>query len=243
MRRTKIDVNGSSFLLQSDTPIILDQRELWLPTFEAQLRYLFDVFNQDANLDWTMTLYGREMSQGNVSGAAGFESITVNVPLLDGTVSNKTYPYMLKILAHETIHGLDTRINHLWISEGLAEYYAQKSFNQMQVKQLSKTEPFDAVAQWQQLSTHLPFAKTGLMAANEAFVNKNEQHNMVLFYTKPVAFWLSVDLALQQKGHQLDEFVLLSISGEHFALTKEFTNTVSTIIGEKNWQAIANEYL
>lgn len=243
MPNTKIEVNGSSFLLQSDIDIILEQSELWLPTFEAQLRYLFDLFNQDTKLDWTMTLYGRETSQGNVSGAAGFESITVNVPLSDGKTSGKTYPHMLKILAHETIHGLDTRTNHLWIAEGLAEYYAQKSYNHTQVKQPAKNEPFDALAQWQQLSTRLPFAKTGLMAANDAYINNNEQHNMVLFYTKAVAFWQSIDLALQQKKHQLDEFVLLPLSGEHFSLSTEFTEAVSVIIGVTKWQAILNDYL
>ncbi|MBM7037130.1 hypothetical protein [Vibrio ulleungensis] len=225
------------FELRSDVSAVIDNQAQWLPTFKQQLNYLSQVFSAPQEINWQMNVFGREMETGNVSGAAGYSSINVNVPLKDGALVDASYPHLLKILAHEAIHGLDTRAHPLWITEGLAEYYAQKSLKQT---------PFalpDAKIQWQAIAQRLPFAATGLLQANRDLVELNQQHYQMLFYTKAVAFWQQLDEELSAAGQSLDTYMTQPLAGEDYQLSTEFTQAVISAIGAEKWAQLTEVYL
>ncbi len=234
---SKVTAGSASFELATNVEQVRGQQTQWLPQFEQQLNYLSQVFEDNQAIEWQMNIFGREVSSGNVSGAAGFSSINVNVPLENGRLSEKSYPHLLKILAHEAIHGLDQRDLPLWVNEGLAEYYAQKSLNST-----SYSQP-DAVKQWQAISERLPFASTGLIEANRAFVEDHQGQYMMLFYTKSVAFWQSLDEALAKHNQTLDEYVLLPIAQQDYQLTAQFSESISRVIGEQQWNELVAAYL
>jgi hypothetical protein len=177
------------------------------------------------------------MESGNVSGAAGFHSVNVNVPLMQGELVAASYPHMLKILAHEALHGMDHRSNPLWVREGLAEYYAQKS-----LKETPYSLP-SASTQWDAIAERLPFAAVGLLDANRALDEENQQHFRMLFYTKAVAFWEQLDQQLMERGESLDNYVGMTLQGDRYELSAEFTQTMIVQIGQSKWEALSDSFL
>lgn len=237
--------------LFTDVPALLESQELWQPVMEEQMGYLMGVFSAYRTKPWDLVAFGREMSTGNIGGAAGNRVFMTNVPLEDGKIPVGGLKHFLKISAHESLHFISSVDSPIWLSESLAEYYAQKS--------LVDTEYAfpDPVQIWREKSVNMPVADTGLYLASEKVSQQQLMQYYPLFYLKGTAFWLDLDLHLQRNQSSLDNYVsllqtkqnesnkqrLTNATNRDVTLPLAFVKAVSDVIGKSVFSQLETRYL
>ncbi len=237
--------------LFTDVPALLESQEQWQPIMEEQMGYLMGVFSAYHTKPWDLVVFGREVSAGSIGGAAGNRIFMTNLPLEDGKIEADALKHFLKISAHESLHFISSVDSPIWLSESLAEYYAQKS--------LVDTEfAFsDPVQVWRDKSENMPVADTGLYLASQKVSKQRLMQYYPLFYLKGTAFWIELDLHLQRNQSSLDNYVSLlqskqdeptkprSVSRESsdVSLPLPFVDAVSEVIGESVFNQLETRYL
>lgn len=73
----------------------------------------------------------------------------------------------------------------------------------------------------------------------------NDMSYYPLFYIKGSAFWQELDLALQTRGKNLDQYVVLLDSSDTKIpdLNQSFITAMIKIIGADHWDTISRKYL
>lgn len=231
-----LNIGDRLVTLTSDVPQVYDTLDKWQPALEVQLRYLAGLFPDYNTKNWKIAFFGREKVSGNISGAAGSNTILVNALLDRGQFHQESIPMLLKVTAHESMHIIHPSAP-LWASESLAEYYA--------IKSLTKTaySTINIDQQWSGFSQVFPFANVGLLEAHHHVSDQKQQQYYPLFYVKGPAFWLSLDQALMTESSSLDTLVAdldYESTGE---LTSSSVDQIVEIIGVDKWHSIAKKYL
>ena len=236
-KTTQLNIGEKRVTIYSDTSLVIEHLQSWKPTLVKQLNYLNHVFPRRELKQWQIAFFSRDKSAGGVGGAAGNNLILINALLEQGNLTHDSMQMMLKIAAHESVHILNTRDMPVWVGESLAEYYAVKS---LQGTEFAMKE---ATARWHQFATTFPYAKTGLLAADQAVDERQEYQYYPLFYFKGPAFWHEIDNVLNNNGSSLDEWITRLTFNDHNRLTDKLTKQLKKQIGENNWQRIEKQYL
>lgn len=235
MPTATLNINGQPVTIHVEDQQVLQQKQRWLPTLERQLQYLQKVFPAQIQ-DWELAFFKREKEGGSIGGAAGSNLLLTNTLLEQGELTDESLRHLLKISAHESVHHIDKRALASWKAESLAEYYAQKSL-------FGSEFAFDTPdVLWQQMAKKFPFAKLGLYEAHRQVKELGNYQYYPLFYFKGAAFWYALDLALQAKGHSLDNLQNIDL-GSQVQLSSDFTTQVIHLIGQEKWEALAHEFL
>ncbi|SON51876.1 hypothetical protein [Vibrio tapetis] len=251
MPKHELSLYKQPLALFTDVPALLENQQQWLPIMEEQMGYLMGVFSAYRTKPWSLVALGREVSAGSIGGAAGNRVFMTNVPLEKGELQVDALNHFLKISAHESLHFISSVDSPIWLSESLAEYYAQKS--------LVDTEYAfpDPVQVWRKKSEKLPVASTGLYLASDKVSKQGLMQYYPLFYLKGTAFWLDLDLHLQRKQRSLDNYVSLlqmksdgssensnqTEEGRDVRLPVEFVEAVSDVIGKSIFNKLEARYL
>lgn len=138
----------------------------------------------------TVIWLGVKRSEGSVGGAAGADAVLVNYILPDANSTPEEALKPLVIVIHEEFHQLVRGRLPLWARESLAQFYGLKT--------LSRIEVVDQAAAARLRDREFAAGSAGPgLAAVQAQVQKGDPSNYNLFYSKGVAFWHGVDLAIQ----------------------------------------------
>ncbi|WP_163835396.1 M1 family metallopeptidase [Spartinivicinus ruber] len=232
--RLNLKLFADSDILSHELPNISRQ-------LEQQYTYLSQVFShKQQQLNWSLIWTAIDQKYKTVSGAAGAGAYIANYLVDDGKLTNKTLPMLLRVSAHETIHGLSSYTFPAWINESLAEYYAFKAV------QLSKVKTRVPVNEWQKNKHTFPHANAGLYEAQNMVVEQQDMSYYPLFYLKGAAFWQTLEQALQKSGKNLDTYIALlnnKADTNTISLSQPFIDAMIKAIGKETWQTIANQYL
>ncbi len=157
----------------------------------------------------TVVLLGIERSAGSVGGAAGHQAVVVNYILPDAHSTAEEALMPLVIVLHEQFHQLVSGNLPLWASESLAQYYGLKTLGRIGVDRAAAST-----------LSHREFsagsAGPGLTAVQDQ-VQAGDGSNYALFYSKGVAFWHRVDLAIQSGGAGSLDDLMPTLVGAGFA--------------------------
>ncbi|NRD74736.1 hypothetical protein HQQ94_16220 [Shewanella sp. VB17] len=234
---TQLNINNKLVTIHSDSPLVIEHLQSWKPSLVKQLNYLNQVFPNHNLKQWQIAFFSRDKSASSVGGAAGNNLILINALLDQGKLSHDSIQMMLKIAAHESVHILNSHDMPTWAGESLAEYYALKSL------QGTEFAVEDATTRWHQFATTFPYAKTGLLAADQAVNERQEYQYYPLFYLKGPAFWHEIDNALIHTDSSLETWLARLTFNDDNQFTKKWINELTKQIGKDSWKHIEKRYL
>ncbi|MCX4025935.1 hypothetical protein H0A36_19060 [Endozoicomonas sp. SM1973] len=230
--KLKLTLFADSTILTPELPNISRQ-------LERQYTYLSQVFSQNRLFDWSLIWVAIDQKYKKVGGAAGTNAYIANYLVADDELTDKTLPMLLRVSAHETVHGLSNYTLPSWINESLAEYYA---FKAVQLSMVKTSAPVD---EWAKRRNTFPHADVGLYIAHKKVTEDKDMSYYPLFYLKGSAFWQELDLALQASEKKLDDYISLLSSPniQSTDLNQAFIDAMIKIIGSSHWATISNKYL
>ncbi|MDE1464020.1 hypothetical protein [Spartinivicinus poritis] len=229
----KINIFSDKELLYSKIPSIKEE-------LEKQYSYLSAVFLSDKQqITWSLVWIAIDQKYNHLSGAAGANAYITNYLVDNGRLTDRTLPWLLRVSAHETVHVLSKYTLPTWINESLAEYYAFKTLT------LSNIETRDPIQEWLKRKSAISHASSGLYHANRMV---SEQHDMSfypLFYLKGAALWQELDIALNEEGKNLDQYIrLLNKDDSHDpTINQSFIQSMVRELGSGLWESISSKYL
>lgn len=121
-RTATIATDSFNLALFADSNVLSAKIPTITQQLEKQYTYLSRVFPHGRQkIDWSLVWVAIDREYKIVGGAAGANAYITNYLVDDGRITDKTLPMLLRVSAHETVHGLSKYTFPTWINESLAE--------------------------------------------------------------------------------------------------------------------------
>ena len=219
---------------------VLNSKNL-LKKYDKIMHYLTSIFpnaQNKKNLDliWLPV----EKSLGHIGGAAGHSSFIANYLVEAGKWTEESNKWLLKISAHESVHIISNLNLPLWGEESLAEYYAFKVISKVEQTNTNPLQDFV------ENKSKIPHSNSSLYYAGKQLTGNNKDMSYYpLIYLKGAAFWYELDMALQNKGKNLDTYIrkLSKVTFTDGKLSEEFESALKLEISAPVWKKIKQKYL
>lgn len=241
---TSVNLVGKQFEIYSDKIAeSIDKRRLMIQ-LEPNLRYLNKVFTNQLGDHIERPISVIMLGQDDrvlkdAGGAAKDHMALVNYYTQGAGFAENWEPRFQETMLHEYVHLLVPCSSFpRWACESLADYYSYKSLS---LGHLNNT----ALELWQR-SNKNALNKLGLYEIDKKFWETKSFNYYALFYIKGAAFWNELDIALNKKYRNLDNYLHLLVlepATYQSTLPQVFTSQMIEIIGNEKFKQLSAKYL
>jgi hypothetical protein len=200
------------------------------------LEWLNKIIPAKNNLDFTIAWIGESNPKPSLTGATGKGILLVNYPLEGQLPFGNAMP--LYVALHEAFHQFASNYpsQPAWVSESLASYYG---INALQVALARDPNASALLMRFEGDEKKFP---EGLLAINRK-VLAGDRSEYIAFYTKGIAFWTSVNQALQSQGDDLDHHLLKVFQTQYDSLGNPINLQKNLNLPDKIWIPIRKRFL